>query len=404
MTGKRRIAILGAGIMGCSVALNFARRGAQVMLFDAGSAPFCAASRWNEGKIHLGYLYSGDPSLQTALHILPGSLMFRPLVEELIGTSILPAASSDDDYYLCHRDSVVPPEQMLDYLRRVSDAVRVHPDAGRYVHDASSAAAHRLSAHELANLTSSPEIVAGFRVPERSVQTNWIADRFVEALAAEPDIALCLGQRVVAARPDSDQPDGRWSVDTADGHFPSFDLVVNALWEGRMAVDQSAGMAPAGVWSNRYRQSIFLKTREALDLPCALIATGPFGDIKNYDGRNFYLSWYPDGLLVDDALVQPPDPTTLHRPDPQVLHDAVLDKLQQSLPWVARIRSAEESFVVNGGWVFAAGRGQLSDARSSLHQRHTYGVIRRGNYISIDTGKYATAPLTARELARLIFD
>ncbi len=403
MTGKPRIAVLGAGIMGCSIALQFARRGAQVVLFDAASAPFTAASRWNEGKIHLGYLYSGDPSLNTALHILPGSLMFRPLVEELIGTSILPAASSNDDYYLCHRNSVVSPQATLDYMRRVSEAIRAHPDAGHYVRDASGATAHSLSAHDLAALTDSPDIVAGIRVPERSVQTNWIADRFVEAVAAQPGIELCMNQRVVAARPESGQPDGRWSIDTQDGHFPSFDLVVNALWEGRMAVDQSAGIAPAGVWSNRYRQSVFLTTRETLDLPCTLIATGPFGDIKNYNGRNFYLSWYPDGLLVDDTQVQPPDSASLLRPDPQALHDSVMDKLQRLLPWVARIRAAEESFVVNGGWVFAAGRGQLSDVRSTLHQRHTYGMVRRGNYLSIDTGKYSTAPLTARTLAELVF-
>ena len=49
-------AVLGAGIMGCATALWLARRGDRVTLIDAGDRPFAGASRWNEGKIHLGYL------------------------------------------------------------------------------------------------------------------------------------------------------------------------------------------------------------------------------------------------------------------------------------------------------------------------------------------------------------
>lgn len=50
------VAVLGAGILGSSVALFLARRGALVTLFDAKNRPFEGASRWNEGKIHLGYI------------------------------------------------------------------------------------------------------------------------------------------------------------------------------------------------------------------------------------------------------------------------------------------------------------------------------------------------------------
>ena len=402
MTGFPRVAVLGAGIMGCSLALKLARHGARVTLFDAASAPFSGASRWNEGKIHLGYLYNADSSLRTAQHIMPGGLRFRPLVEELIGCSLAPAISADDDIFLCHRDSLVAPDRMESYLQQVGELVRSHPDARHYLHDVRAADASRLSPQELSGLTDSSEILAGFRVPERSVQTNWVADRFVDAVQGEPNIALALNERVLAARPEREDLEGRWQVDTTVGHFGGFDAVVNALWEGRMAVDQTAGIQPAGVWSNRYRQSVFVTTREPLDLPCVVVATGPFGDIKNYDGQHFYLSWYPAGLLADDSGVEPPDPSTLARPDPQVLHDIVFERLEQLLPAAAKIRESELTFTVNGGWVFAAGRGQLSDALSTLHRRSSYGVERRGHYFSVDTGKYATAPLTAIVLSELL--
>ena len=62
--------------------------GVRVVLFDEADAPFSGASRWNEGKIHLGYLYSAAPSLRTAHLMLPGGLAFKGLVEGLIGRSI----------------------------------------------------------------------------------------------------------------------------------------------------------------------------------------------------------------------------------------------------------------------------------------------------------------------------
>jgi hypothetical protein len=48
--------------------------------------------------------------------------------------------------------------------------------------------------------------------------------------------------------------------------------------------------------------------------------------------------------------------------------------------------------------VFAGGHGKLSDPAATLHQRWRYGVERHGTYLSVDTGKYATAPWMAREL------
>jgi hypothetical protein len=47
---------------------------------------------------------------------------------------------------------------------------------------------------------------------------------------------------------------------------------------------------------------------------------------------------------------------------------------------------------VEGGWVVAPGTGALSDPASRLHQRDRFGVRRYGWFITVDTGKYSTAP------------
>lgn len=390
-----RVAILGAGIMGSSTALFLARKGVDVSLFDMAEQPFSAASRWNEGKIHLGCLYSADPSLSTADHLIPGGLTFRPLVEELIGASLAPAITTEDDLYLCHRQSVTSASQMRVYMEKVFEHVREHPHASRYLADASASRVHQLSPTELAKLTSSEDIVAGFWVPERSVNTNWVADQYLSALAAEKSIKQFMGTHITAARPAKGGRGAIWQIETSAGTFGPYDYVINSLWQGRLAIDRTAGLEPTGIWSNRYRQSLFLRTAIEVHTPCAIIATGPFGDIKNYNGRDFYLSWYPDGLRIDNSDISPPHPA--HQNE-EVLANSILNHLQSLLPWVQEIREHAERFTIEGGWVFAAGQGLLSDRKSTLHRRCSYGATRFGNYISIDTGKYSTAPAMARAL------
>src|SRR4051794_33116657 len=102
-----RVAVLGGGIMGTCTALLLARRGLEVSLFERESAPLACASRWNEGKIHLGYLYGADPTLRTARRIIPGGLQFRRIMTELLGSDLAPHTTPQDDIYLIHRNSIV---------------------------------------------------------------------------------------------------------------------------------------------------------------------------------------------------------------------------------------------------------------------------------------------------------
>ena len=175
--------------------------------------------------------------------------------------------------------------------------------------------------------------------------------------------------------------------------------MVNALWNGRLPIDVTAGLTPEPPWTHRYRQCVFVRTRSECDLPSALVAVGPFGDVKNYNGRDFYVSWYPVGLSAEGAeleLAAPPLPTGargrgLHRP-----------RASRARTAHARARAAVRRCRVRRRprrLRLRTGPGSLDDPRSGLHRRDRYGVQRRGSYFSVDTGKYSTAPWLARELA-----
>lgn len=402
MSGRPHIAVLGAGIMGSCAALFLARRGCRVTLIDAAAEPVERASRWNEGKIHLGYLYAADASLRTARHVLPGSLSFRSLLEQCTGSSIASLMTAEDDIYLCHHQSVVSADQQWRYLQAVDDLVHSHASAGDYLVDVRKARSQRLSPAELAGLSDSPAIIAGFRTPERSVSTTGVADLLQSALMAESGISLMMGTVVTGLTPESADPDGRWSVATTGGTLGGFDYAVNALWEGKLGIDQAVGLAPPASFSYRYRRALFISTRVSLQIPSVLISTGPFGDIKNFGGRQFYLSWYPAGLAAYGTDLVPPEVAGLDASARERMIDEVFENLGCHLPAVKDLRRHVESLRIEGGWVYAAGQGHLADPLSSLHHRADFGIQQRGSYFSIDTGKYCTAPWLAKLLATRI--
>ena len=119
----------------------------------------------------------------------------------------------------------------------------------------------------------------------------------------------------------------------------------------------------------------------------------------NYGDRDFYLSWYPVGMVFEaqgTAHPQQPDLSDARRAD--VLR-GTFEGLGAILRGVAEISACADDVQVQGGWVYAQARGTLDDPASSLHKRDQLGIRWHGTYVSVDTGKYSVAPLLAKTLA-----
>src|SRR5262249_51963278 len=146
--------------------------------------------------------------------------------------------ATDDDVYLVHRDSIVDAGAFASYADRTCDLVRdaACRDGGpRCLTNLESAYVERLEPSALAELTTSDDVVAGFRTPERSVSTVPIADLLSDAVHSEPRIEVRTATWIHGVRR---RADGRLDVVTArdhGDHLEGFDVVVNALWEGRLA-------------------------------------------------------------------------------------------------------------------------------------------------------------------------
>jgi len=399
----RRVAVLGGGILGICTALELARRGQAVVLVEGAEELMQGASRWNEGKIHLGYLYAADSALSTARRLIPGGLAFARLVERHIGRSIENFATDGDDVCLVHRRSVVDVSAFTAYATCLAQLVRelASGSSGSYLSDVSRGTVHRLSDSELADITSSDDVVAGFGVSECSVSTVPIADLLVEAVRAEPRIDVRTGTWVHSVRR---RDDGRLDIaarSSSGQDLGPFDVVVNALWEGRLAVDETLGILPSAPWTHRFRAALF-GCDEHSRMCSAVLCTGPFGDVKRYRDGRMYLSWYPAGLLAEGHDVEPPRAdATLTQERRAQIQAGVFDALGDFFPGIDGLRG-NPSLEVQGGWVYALGQGSLASRTSTLHRRDLFATTVDRGYTSVDTAKYSIAPWLADQVASLI--
>ena len=391
-------------MLGLCTALELVRRGSRVTLIEGAHEIMQGASRWNEGKIHLGYLYAADPSLSTAKRLIPGGLAFAELVGRHIGQPLDAFATEDDDVFLVHRRSVVEAESFASYAARVAGLVRdamSRDRASEYLTDVCDGRVHRLTGAQLAEATCSSQVVAGFRVPERSVSTVPIADLLCRAVRAEPRIELRVGAWVEGV---TRRADGRMDLTMrsgADAVYRGFDVVVNALWEGRPAVDASLGIMPPAPWSHRFRAGVFAHPERSA-LRSAVLCTGPFGDVKRYADGRVYLSWYEAGLLAEGQAIEPPREAALLTPERAAgVKEHTLTALADYFPAVSELATGRCPLEVRGGWVYAVGQGSLSDRASSLHQRDKFIVSMDRGYISVDTAKYSLAPWLAARVAAI---
>ena len=113
------VGVLGGGLQGCCTALALADRGIRVTVLDKNNALLRRAAIANEGKIHLGYMYAGDPTLSTAKAMMAGALAFAPFLERYLGQPAHSFSLSVPATYIVHRDSQHSAEDVCAYLRAV---------------------------------------------------------------------------------------------------------------------------------------------------------------------------------------------------------------------------------------------------------------------------------------------
>lgn len=394
----KRVAVIGGGLTGCLAALECADRGHQVTLFERESDLLSRASTANEGKIHLGYCYAADSEFRTAERLIEDALLFRPILERWLTHAQFETCITEPFYYAIPADSALPADTIAAHFARVDAQVR---ERGSRLGLTYLGRSEAWDVRPLPQEDDDP--TRYFYTQERGVWPPGIAEGIDRCVRHHPRVELRFGCRVHRL----DDSSSRWRIhlrapeDVLEGPF---DLVVNAAWAERRAIDRRSGFPATGRWYTRYKFGVLVQAATSLlpgGLPRNTTATsGPFGDCIHYRADDsLYCSWYPVGMIhstMDDELSDRP-----------VLPDKPEALMRRTFEGCAGFAPALASLVglpaplparIIGDYIIAKGWSDIVDLRSELHKRSDHGVQQLGpGYVSIETGKYTSAPRCAME-------
>jgi FAD dependent oxidoreductase len=393
-----RVAILGGGFQGCCAALELAMRGIRVTLYERNSTLLAGAASASEGKIHLGYTYAADFSLATARTLLRGALSFAPLMQHYLDADV-PLAASKPFVYAVHRDSQVKVEDFARYLYVTHSLVDAAAGRDSYFGIDLTAAPQRLTQAALESRFDPAYITAAFDTPEIAIDTIAMAMSMRRRITEDPRIDVRTSRKITAVEDDGDHLRVHSTGTNSDGaDNDTFISVVNALWDGRLAIDATRDVHPGRKWIHRFKHGIRFRLTDTANLPSVTIVLGPFGDLVAYGDGSYYISWYPACMTAHSEALAPPAWQVVPA-DPCISRIATKSfaAMGAIVPQLHSVRP--QNITVRAGVIVAWGSTDIDDRASELHRRYDIGVHSYGDYHSIDPGKLTMAPHFARVCA-----
>ncbi len=400
------VAILGAGLLGSCTALELAERGVAVHLFERNAEALHEASYWNEGKLHLGFVYANDPSQKTTLQMLEGAFSFAASLSRWIDSSALEAMLSDPFDYIVYRDSMLSVPEVERHFDFVSDRIRERQaQGGSYPGYRDGALYQPMARADIAERYNPDAVLGAYRTVERAIDGWAVAAVLRQALANHPRIEFITGARVIAVEDSAgEQFTVVYDADGPQRQGP-YESVVNALWANRLLIDNARGLRPGRPWLNRFKLGVNYRVDpKSLRVPTMTLMLGPFGDVVHFPTGRVYISWYPAGLIGMSGQLEEIDwSKILSTVDVERVRVESEQVLSGICPQVAQLADAtSEPPLANGGAIFAWGKSDIDDPDSVLHQRYEVGVHSHGRYHTVDTGKYTLAPMFAQDAANRI--
>ena len=137
ITGRLRVAVVGGGIFGTTIAIELGRRGHEVALYERETDLLQAASGINQYRLHRGYHY--PRSRETATDCRESEIVFRE--------AFAPAVMNHSDHYyaVAARDTLTTADDYLAFCRDLR--LEVEPAVPNIMDPASVAVAVRVREH-----------------------------------------------------------------------------------------------------------------------------------------------------------------------------------------------------------------------------------------------------------------
>jgi hypothetical protein len=241
---KTSVGVVGGGIFGCTVAIELAKRGLAVTLFEAQSELIKVATRNSQNRLHLGLHYPRD--LPTAIQSVKGFDSFSKRFPDSIKTKF------DNYYALAANASKISKNEFLQFTNSAGITIdEIYPSL------------------LLSGLGLNVNKVQGiWKCREGVIDIEHLAQQVLREIESLP-IELKLNSRVNEAS----RSKNRWSLRTNDSLEFQFDWVVRATY-GLDRIQSNLQEVTDRVYE--YQQTMILEVESEVDSFGLTIVDGDF--------------------------------------------------------------------------------------------------------------------------------
>jgi hypothetical protein len=361
--------------------------------------------------------------------MIQGSLTFGTILKRLTGHDPDSFIIARPFHYYVSADSMMSVDDIHGHFQNVEDKVlQLMQDYDLQYLDQTFNRLYERNSTKVHETLFSPQTTLGsFKTEERSVSPAAVADIVSQTVLAKqrinfvPNTLIKSVNRLESGEVEVEQ---RCKRKTYITRYP---CVVNCLWDGRWAIDRTAGVEDPGPWIMRFKGAINVYAPYALShsIPSSTGVVGLFGDVVNYNNGMYYVSWYPkckrvhcvdeDGRKLHNrfhrfiprcirGLVKwaPPAAQYVSNVAHRKFAKENIREMAKFIPSMKKLIRYRLKCEMAGGVIVARGSTDIDDPSSHLHQRHAIGPVSYGSYISVYTGKFTTAPLIAQRTAEIV--
>lgn len=355
------------------------------------------ASAYNEGRIHLGYTYGMDKSLNTARLMTKAALVFEKLLTRWFGNNISKVPRSSLFNYAVHKDSLLSTDEFKAYIGKVSGIIKeTFRKGNKYFGVDLKEKPFKLSSKYLSANYDTKNVASVFKTNEISVDPEAIAGIIRRNIIKIPGVKIRLNTQISSIKIRNFNY--LLTLVTNKGQSEElFDYVINASGWDLLHLDSLVGLQPPK--NPLFRLKYLIRTRnKVFDIPSTTIVLGKFGDTVSFNDFT-YFSWYPAGRLdwYKGITPQKAVPILTKEPLATELKAEIITGLSTIIPKLKKTQILKSD--LKGNWIYAPGSSDVNNPKSLLHQRTQVGITQSGNYFSINPGKYTSAPYFAKELA-----
>ena len=213
MAAQREVvAVVGGGIAGVCSALALADEH-DVIVLERLDALLTQTSRSNVGRIHLGFHYALDSTMDTASVLVPGWFAFWELLERWTFGEIHDVPHSKPYWWLVERRSFVGPRQYQHYCDHLAAIYHQHRSVGRRAEKfpPASEVSRPLSREQYSEFADPDHIVYAVSSMEDAIELQPFFEVLSRALDRHKEIDVRCTHGVTAIEPDGDgyRLDGR---------------------------------------------------------------------------------------------------------------------------------------------------------------------------------------------------